>query len=168
LLKYPAYAYQLDDIFAQWPAVQFVWTHRDPAKLVPSTCSVTIDAWRRRIPDYEPEDWSVFGHQQLDRFAEAARRATEARKRIGDERFIDVSQEEMNAGAVAVAQRIYDFAGLPLSAEQRRTIQEWSEENKAGARGTHLYTAEQYGLTNDEIRGAFARYLDVYGRFCGV
>jgi hypothetical protein len=166
LLKYPSYAYQLDDLVDQWPDVKFIWTHRDPVKLVPSTCSVSIDGYRRRIPDYEPDDWSVFGHQQLDRFSNAARRGTEARARMGDERFIDVSQQEMNADAVAVAERIYDFAGLTLIPEQRTTIAEWAVENRAGARGVHTYSAEQYGLTDDEIRGAFAPYLEVYGRYC--
>ena len=61
----------------------------------------------------------------------------------------------MNASAVDVAERIYDFAGLPLSTQQRCAIEEWSEENKAGSRGAHTYTAEQYGLTDDEIRDAF-------------
>ena len=168
LLKYPIYAYQLDDIVAQWPDVKFVWTHRDPAKLVPSTCSVTIDGHRRRIPDYEPDDWSAFGHEQLERFAQAAVRGTRARQRIGDERFIDVNQQEMNAGAVGVAERIYDFAGLTLTDEMRETIAVWSEPEPGRLRvETHTYTAEQYGLTDDEIRDAFAPYLREYGHLCG-
>ena len=166
LLKYPAYGYQLDEILAQWPGAKFVWTHRDPAKLVPSTCSVVIDARRRRIPDYEPDDWSAFGHEQLERFSVAAARATEARKRIGDERFIDVSQQEMNASPVVVAKRIYDFAGLPLSTQHRRVIEDWSEANQAGSRGAHTYTAEQYGLTDKEIRDAFGFYLKEYNQYC--
>jgi hypothetical protein len=166
LLKYPNYAYQLDQLLEQWPDAKFVWTHRDPVKLVPSTCSVTIDGHRRRIPDYEPPDWSVFGHEQLDRFSRIAERGVELRRRLGEERFIDVSQQQMNASAVDVAERIYAFAGLPLSDEQRKVIQEWSEANKAGSRGAHSYTAEQYGLTDDEIREAFAGYLEAYGQYC--
>jgi hypothetical protein len=166
LLKYPIYAYQLDEIVGQWPDAKFVWTHRDPVKLVPSTCSVVIDGIRRRIPDYEPPDWSVFGHAQLERYAGAALRGTEARKRIGDDRFIDVSQQQMNTGAVDTAERIYDFVGLTLTGEMRTTIAQWAEENRAGARGAHTYTAEQYGLTDDEIRDAFTPYLEHYGEFC--
>ena len=58
----------------------------------------------------------------------------------------------MNASAVGVAERIYDFAGLTLTDEMRETIAVWSEQNRAGSRGAHTYTAEQYGLTDDEIR----------------
>jgi len=168
LLKYPSYAYQLDDLLGQWPDAKFIWTHRDPAKLVPSTCSVSVDGYRRRIPDWEPDDWSVFGHQQLERFAEAARRGVESRARIGDDRFIDITQQEMEADAVKVAERIYDFAGLTLTDEMRTTIAAWAEENKRGARGAHTYTAEQYGLTTDEIREAFRPYLDAYGQYCNL
>ena len=41
------------------------------------------------------------------------------------------------------------------------------EQNRAGSRGAHTYTAEQYGLTDDEIRDAFAPYLREYGHLCG-
>jgi hypothetical protein len=166
LLKYPTYAFNLDDLVSQWPDVQFIWTHRDPVKLVPSTCSVLVDGYRERVPDYEPDDWSRLGHDQLERFSQAANTGTATRARIGDERFIDVSQQEMNADAVAVAERIYDFAGLPLTSEQRTTIAKWAQENRAGSRGTHTYSAEQYGLTDQEIRDAFAPYLEVYGCYC--
>ena len=166
LLKYPSYAFNLEDLVAQWPDVKFIWTHRDPAKLVPSTCSVSIDGYRRRIPDYEPPDWSEFGHDQLAKFAQCANQGTEARARLGEDRFIDVSQQQMNSDAVEVAERIYEFAGLELTDGQRQVIRDWAEENKAGSRGAHTYTAEQYGLTDDEIRAAFAPYLEVYGKFC--
>jgi hypothetical protein len=166
LLKYPSYAYQLDDILAQWPDAKLIWTHRDPVKLIPSTCSVTVDGYRRRIPDWEPDDWSKFGHDQLERFAGAARRGVESRERIGDDRFIDVGQKEMEASAIGVAERIYEFAGLPLSDEMRATIADWADKNAKGSRGAHTYSAEQYGLTDDEIREAFAGYLDKYGEHC--
>ena len=167
LLKYPSYAFQLDDIVERYPDARLIWTHRDPTKLVPSTCSVLADARRRRIPDWEPEDPSAFGHQQLDRYALAARRASEARAQIGDDHFIDVGQAEMDADPLAVAERIYEFAGLPLTPGARHAIVTWAEGNKRGSRGAHSYSAEQYGLTDDEIRAAFAGYLEEYGRFCG-
>jgi hypothetical protein len=166
LLKYPSYAYQLEDLLAQWPDAKFIWTHRDPLKVIPSTCSVSVDGYRRRVPDWEADDWSVFGHEQLERFAEAARRGVASRATIGDDRFVDVGQKEMEASAVGVAERIYAFAGLTLTDEQRTTIAAWAEHNAKGSRGAHSYTAEQYGLTDDEIREAFAGYLEKYGEYC--
>lgn len=168
LLKYPAYANQLDDLLAQWPDARFIWTHRDPLKVIPSTCSVTVDGYRRRIPDWEPDDWSTFGHEQLERFAEIAQRGVESRERIGDERFIDISQKDMEVSAVDVAERIYDFAGLTLTDEMRATVVDWAAKNAKGSRGAHTYSAAQYGLTDDEIRDAFAGYLARFGHYCGA
>jgi hypothetical protein len=166
LLKYPSYTYQLDDVVAQWPDARLVWTHRDPVKQIPSTCSVIVDGHQRRIPGWQPDDLSSFGHEVLERFAGSARRGAEVRARLGDERFLDVGQREMEADAVAVAERIYEFAGLPLDDHQRTVIADWADSNKKGSRGTHSYSAEQYGLTDDEIRDAFADYLVEYGRYC--
>lgn len=168
LLKYPNYAYQLDELLGQWPDARFVWTHRDPRQVIPSTCSVTVDGYRRRLPGWEPEDWSVFGHEQLDRFAEAARRAMASRDRIGEDRFLDISQEDMAADAVGVAERIHAFAGLTLDDPTRSTMAAWAADNAKGSRGEHRYDAAQYGLTDDEILDAFGPYLERHGEHCGV
>jgi hypothetical protein len=42
----------------------------------------------------------------------------------------------------------------------------WSERNRAGSRGEHHYSAEEFGLTDDEIRDEFAEYLDCFGGYC--
>ena len=143
-----------------------MWTHRDPLKLVPSTCSVMVDGHRRRIPDWEPEDPSAFGHEVLDRFSGAVRAAMASRATLGDDRFIDIAHADMNASAVGVARRIYDFAGLTLAPEVAAAMQDWAEHHRAGSRGKHAYSAEQYGLSEGEILEAFAGYLDVYGDYC--
>ena len=85
-----------------------------------------------------------------------------ARKRIGEERFVDIGQPELNSDAIAVAERIYDFAGLELADEVRRAMEQFGAENRAGARGQHLYSAEEFGLSSGQIREAFADYIDAY------
>jgi hypothetical protein len=85
---------------------------------------------------------------------------------IGDDRFIDVGQPELHADPVGVAERVYDFAGLRLDDHVRTAMTEWSAQNRAGSRGEHRYSAEEFGLTTNEIRHAFAEYLDRYGDYC--
>ncbi len=36
----------------------------------------------------------------------------------------------------------------------------WLQENRTGSHGTHRYTAEQFGLTDDQLRADFAFYTD--------
>ena len=45
---------------------------------------------------------------------------------------------------------------------------EWSDQNRAGSRGEHRYTAEEFGLSDEQIREEFAEYLDRYGRYCAA
>lgn len=164
VLKYPNYGYQLDDIFDQYPDATFVVTHRDPTVLIPSTCSVMVSSRRQRIPHWSPDE--SFGQEMLSHFAGAMRRLHESRVRIGEHRFLDIGQPELERDAVTTAERIYEFVGLPLTATVRTTIADWAAENQRGSRGAHTYSAEDYGLTTEQIREAFADYLRDYGGFC--
>jgi hypothetical protein len=58
------------------------------------------------------------------------------------------------------------LAGLHLTDAVRAAMAAWSEQNQAGSRGAHHYNAEEFGLTDAEIRSAFAEYLDRYGDYC--
>lgn len=168
LLKYPNYAFQLDDLVAQYPDAKFVVTHRDPAALIPSTCSVMAEARRRRIPRWAPADPAAFGEEVLNHFAEAVRRAAASRAVLGEERFLDIGQPEMERDPVGAAERIYDFAGLTMTPEVRRDMAAWAEDNRRGARGEHRYRAEEYGLSSERIREAFGDYLRDFGAYCAA
>ena len=61
------------------------------------------------------------------------------------------------------AERIYDFAGLHLADEVRSAMAGWDAQNRAGSRGAHHYTPEEFGLSAPEIRDAFSEYIDRYG-----
>jgi hypothetical protein len=65
-----------------------------------------------------------------------------------------------------VAERIYDFAKLELHDDVRLAMAKWSASNRVGARGVHRYSAEEFGLTDEEIRSAFVDYLDRFGGYC--
>jgi hypothetical protein len=89
-----------------------------------------------------------------------------ARDAIGEDRFIDVAQQDLEADPLGVAKRIYEFAGLALDGEVRAAMAGWAAGNRRGSRPEHRYTAEEYGLTPAEITRSFAGYLDRYGASC--
>jgi len=66
---------------------------------------------------------------------------------------------------VGVAEQIYDFAGLDLSDDARAAMAQWGTDNRAGSRGQHQYSAEEFGLTDAGIRDAFVEYFDRYGKY---
>jgi hypothetical protein len=165
LLKSPDYMHFLPALAAYYPDARFVMTHRDPTKVVPSACSVILEHTRMRLPDFDP-DPAEFGHETLDHMLEAATRGMAARAQIGNHRFFDIGQPELRSDPLGTAQRIYDFAGIELTDEVRALMAEWSYGRDAGSRGEHRYSAEEFGLTDNQIREAFSEYLERYGEFC--
>jgi hypothetical protein len=164
LLKSPEDMISLEPLAAHYPQARFVVTHRDPLKVVPSACSVIADSTRQRIPHwtFDPE---TFGHQVLEDFCDSATRGMASRAIIGEHRFLDVGQPQLNADPLGTAERIYDFAGFELSSEVRTAMKSWGEQNQAGSRGSHKYSAADFGLTDEEIRTKFAEYIDRYHQY---
>ena len=165
LLKYPAYLFQLRDVVGQYPTARFVITHRDPIAALPSTCSTILDSREKRLPG-RPTDRVRLGAQMLEHWSDGMRRALDARASLGEQRFVDVGQHEVEIDPIGTAQRIFDFAGLRLSDDVRRAMTRWADENRRGVRGDHRYHTSDFGLTDDEIRRAFGEYLDRFSEFC--
>ncbi len=165
LLKDPLYLFQLREFSAQYPTTRFVVTHRDPVSVLPSTCSVIISSRRLRLPDWKTDPVEL-GREVLDFFPDGVRQAALARAAVGEDRFLDVSQRDLETDAVRTAERIYEFAGLELSDQVKAAMGSWAVENKPGSRGEHRYSPEDYGLTPKDIRRAFAEYMDQFGQYC--
>ena len=81
---------------------------------------------------------------------------------LGEHRFVDVGQRALEADPTGIAERVYDHAGLDLDQPARKALLEWAARNQPGSRGHHVYQPEDFGLTADEIRHAFAEYLDTF------
>jgi Sulfotransferase family len=161
LVKAPYHNFHLDDLAVQYPGARFIMAHRDPAAAVPSACSTVGTAQRNALPG-APPDPAELGAFLLEHLVEGAARAMDARAAIGEDRFLDVHQEEVESDAVATAERIYRFLGLDLGLPARAAMAEWAAANQRGARGQHKYAAEDYGLTRKQIRESFRDYIERY------
>jgi hypothetical protein len=136
-----------------------LWSHRDPAKVIGSVCSLIryVRSWSS-----DREDPEELGAEQLDSWAEAIRRAMDFRKRVGDKRFSDVSFADLQNDPVRTLQASYVSLGLTFSDTAARSVEQWAGEHKPGARGTHDYALADYGLTPERVRERFADYLATY------
>ena len=167
LLKSPEDMISLEPLASHYPQANFVVTHRDPLKVIPSACSVIAEATRQRIPHWT-FDPKTFGHDILEDFYDSAQRGMASRAIVGEGRFFDIGQPQLNADPLGTAERIYEFAQLKLKSSVRDAMKLWSEQNRAGSRGTHEYSAEEFGLTEEEIRDKFAEYIGRYERYWRV
>ncbi|GIW39440.1 MAG: putative sulfotransferase [Candidatus Binatia bacterium] len=155
-LKNPPDLFCLEAVTAVYPDARIVWTHRDPAKVLPSVCSLVATV--RSI--FSPEvDRHELGRAQLRLWAEAVRRGMEFRDRVGEERFVDVRMEELVSDPIVAVARIYDRFGLVLGEEAQKRMRLWLAENPQGKHGAHRYDLADFGLRLGEVREAFLPYV---------
>jgi hypothetical protein len=161
LLKSPVHLFRLDQFAAEYPDAKFVWTHRDPAKVIPSVSSLQYTLWAARCePGFRSKEDT--GQHFLAFWSEGMRRGLEARAQIGEDRFIDVWNDDLAADPVGAFAALYDRLGHEFTPELKARIEDYNRRNARGAHGEHRYTAEEFGLTREAIREAFADYV---GRF---
>jgi hypothetical protein len=160
LFKAPHHKFHLDHILEGYPDIRFVFTHRDPAKSVPSYASFIAALF----PPYVVEriGKEKIGREIHEHLATGMRQAMAARERLGPERFFDVHHTEFVTQPMAVLERLYDWLGLELTDEVRARFEGWRAEHASGAHGAHRYTAEEYGLSTDAIREEYADYIRAF------
>lgn len=158
-LKTPVHMFSLDALVAAYPEAKFMWSHRDPANVMESVCSLIryVRSWSSDRDD--PEE---LGDEQLRCWAEGVRRAMDFRKRFGDNRFADVSFAELQTDPVNTLQKGYDQLGLSFTDDTHRSVRRWAGRHTPGARGAHEYELLDYGLTPERVREHFADYLATY------
>ena len=88
--------------------------------------------------------------------------AIAARAAIGADRFLDVQHRDLVEDPRGTIRRVYEWLGLELTGEVERQILDWQRSNAMGAHGTHRYTAEQFGLSEEQIRSDYAFYIDYF------
>jgi hypothetical protein len=159
LLKAPSYSFHLSQIAAQYPNARFVWTHRDPVIAIPSACSMIKSSQESVVPSHRV-DPALLGAFVLEHYIEGMSIAMAARATLGESRFVDVQQSEVDAHPIETVERIYDSIGLELNDSARSTMTRWSDDNRKGAHGEHKYSPEQFGLTAEDIGAAFRGYTE--------
>lgn len=158
-LRTPVHMFALDAFVEAYPDAKFLWSHRDPAKVLGSVCSLIayVRSWSSDRKD--PEE---LGAEQLAWWAEGMRRAMEFRRKFGDDRFVDVSFAALQSDPVTTVADSYERLGLRFTDSARAKVRHWAEEHKPGHRGTHTYDLADYGLTPARVHEAFSDYMATY------
>jgi Sulfotransferase family len=158
-LKTPVHMFALDALVNSYPNAKFLWSHRDPAKVMASVCSLIqyVRSWSSDRNDAEE-----LGREQVDSWVEGVGRAMDFRNRKGDERFADVSFADLQIDPVRTLQTSYESLGLAFTDATLRSVTQWAAGHRPGSRGIHEYDLADYGLTPEGVRERFADYLAAY------
>ncbi len=165
LFKAPHHKFHLESIVEAYPDIRFVFTHRDPARSVPSYASFVASLFPADVVARIGRE--TIGREIHNHLLTGMKQAVAARDALGPDRFIDVHHGDFVADPMGQIERIYAFLGLELTPDVRASLHAWHAENESGAHGAHRYTAEQYGLDPDAIRRDYAFYIERFGVACG-
>jgi hypothetical protein len=158
-LKTPVHMFALDPLLEAYPDAKFLWSHRDPAKVLPSVCSLIhyVRSWAS-----DRDDSSELGAEQLGRWSEAIERAMDFRGRVGEDRFADLGFAELQSDPVGALAAAYEQIDVAFPEGSRLAVTRWADNHEPGAHGRHAYELAQFGLDADQVHERFARYMSTY------
>jgi len=139
-----------------YPDACIVQTHRDPARVLPSICSL-VSGWRGL---YEGDvDRRAIGKWQLDMWSNMVQTAMRVRAASPAAQFYDFAFQELVGDPIGAIKRMYDYFGFEFTAAAERRMQAWHAANPQGKHGGHHYVAADFGLSDGEIGERFASYM---------
>jgi len=155
--KNPWHPLFLNDLTTVYPDAQLVMTHRDPADVVASACSL-IRAVRPTYPDHvDPHE---IARDMIDTFDHMIARAEAYKAKHGADSILDLHYAATMRDPIGAMRTIYDHFGEPLTAEAEAAMTAHLANNPQGKHGKHSYSLEEFGLTRAGIHAHFRDYCE--------
>ncbi len=155
VLKNPSHLTALDALMTVYPDALVVYTHRDPAVCIASSCSLSAETTAGHSTTFVGE---VIGRTQLDLWSRAYHAYHDARPRYDDAQFAEIAFADLVADPLAVVRRVYEQFGLDLTPDAVAAVEEIDRESKQGGKApSHRYSLDDYGLTERDVQEAFDR-----------
>lgn len=158
-LKNPWHPLFLDALTAEFADAQLVMTHRDPAEVLGSACSLLKEV-RRMYSDQV--DLRAIGQNLLETFGLMIARMNDYRARHGADVIFDVQYRDLVRDPLATAESIYRHFDDPLTPAARLGMEAYLAGNPKGKHGSHQYDLAEYGLSQDGVRDHFREYIEQY------
>jgi sulfotransferase family protein len=153
-LKNPPDLFCLDAVAAVYPDVRFIWTHRDPAAVLPSVASLIATV---QTMSTDTVDAMGIGSHQLDLWATAVERGM-AWRATSPEPFVDVFMRDLVADPIAAVARLYADLGWEFTTEAETAMTTWIRDHPPGQHGEHSPVAADFGLDPARIGERFEQY----------
>ncbi len=162
VLKYPKHLLSIDALLDAYADAVFVWTHRDPAVVVPSVVSLTGYMRESNTPDFDPvrfgREWAVIEELAIHRGM-----ATRDSGRYPQDRNADVHYPVLMADPVRTVAGVCEQLDVAFSEASGDAVRQWLERHPQGAHGSHRYAAGDFGLDGPRLRSRFGFYIQRFG-----
>ena len=158
VLKCPQHLENMGPLVDTFPDAAFAVTHRDPVAVIQSAATMTCYAARTAYKTTDPEWYLDYWTKRIEQLLSASVRD---RHLLPEDRTMDVLFHEFMADDVAMVEKIYDIAKLPMTDQARAEIQAHLDGHRRGAHGRVVYDLrEDFGAEPARVREAFDFYCE--------
>jgi hypothetical protein len=157
VLKSPQHLEQIGPLLATFPDAKVIQTHRDPVRVTASFTTMGAYSLRMNCGAVDP---SEVGRYWSERIEAMLRASIEDRPKLPADQIFDMRFHEFMADDVAMVDRIYAFAGQPMTPEAKRAMDDYMAANPRGQHGTIRYALEDFGIDPEERRRALRFYQE--------
>ena len=158
-LRTPVHMFALGAFVEVYPNARFLWSHRDPAKVLGSVCSL-IPVVRSWSSDYRDPD--ELGAEQLAWWVRASGGPWTSARRSATTASSDVSFADLQTDPVAVADS-YEAPGLTFTdATLLSKSKQWADGHRPAHVAHTTYDLADFGLTEGRARGIRATTSRTY------
>jgi len=159
LLKAPSHLSVLPALFAAYPDAHVVFTHRDPAKTVPSTVSLMATLRRMRRDDVDPR---AIAQGTLGGVARGLEKmmAERASGAIPDAQFVDLRYADVMRDPLAAIRTVYQRLDLTLPPETEERMRAYLAAKPRAKHGAHRYQPADFGIDPERLRARYAAYAE--------
>ncbi len=156
LLKTPQHLEHLGALLTAFPRARILFTHRDPARSLPSFCSMIAHAWGVFSDDVRPAEVAEHWGAKTERMIE---RALAVRGGPREQQFLDVQYRDLVTRPLDVARRVYAWLERPLVDDVAARMGRFVADHPQHRHGRHVYDAASFGLDPERIRARFGDYV---------
>lgn len=158
--KNPWHPLYLDALTGVYPDAQLVMTHRDPADVVASACSLVYAVRKLYSDDVDPKAIAEVSLKTFDAMI-ARTIAYEAKHGAGS--IHHIQYKDLTSNPIGEMEKLYAHFGEALSDTGRNAMQAMLDNNPQGKHGKHEYALEDYGLTRAGVYDHFGDYIERFG-----
>jgi hypothetical protein len=155
--KNPWHPLYLDALTEVYPGAQLVMTHRDPAAVVASACSLVYAVRKLYSDDVDPHAVAEVSLKTFDRMIA---RTIAYEEKHGAGSIHHIQYRDLVDDPIGEMRKIYAHFGDSFTDAAQSAMQATLDANPQGKHGKHDYRLEDYGLTTAQVRSHFADYVE--------
>jgi hypothetical protein len=161
VLKCPAHARCLPELFTVLPEALVVRTHRSPAAVLPSHHRLVASLHAATCLRPDVPRMVEAGTRYMEAFA-ARTMAADDDPRIPRGQILDVDYRALMEDPLGVVRRICLHFEIPWRDEYPERLKRFMSGHRQRQYGDNPYTCEEYGQSRGEIENRFESYMDRY------